>query len=129
MYCTYLLLSVSINVNQTTTTTTKITHCSSLKNTKYNMLHVFVDPGTTSTNQRDRFTVCVKLRITTRVKCFYIHTPKGLLLGTPVQFLIAIIQSSNHMAVASMHLGVWSWSRQWSFLNTKNANFIKLRRF
>jgi len=35
-----------------------------------------------------------------------IYSPKGL-LGTPVQFLInAIILSTNHMAVASMHLGV-----------------------
>jgi len=37
------------------------------------------------------------------------HSPKGL-LRTTVQFLInAIILSTNHMAVASMHLGVWSW--------------------
>jgi len=41
-----------------------------------------------------------------------ISSPKGL-LGIPVQFLIiAIILSTNHMAVASVHLGVWSWSRQ-----------------
>jgi len=41
-----------------------------------------------------------------------LHSPKGL-FGTPVQFLInAIILSTNHMAVASVHLRVWSWSRQ-----------------
>jgi len=33
---------------------------------------------------------------------------KGL-LATPVQFLInTIIYSTNHMAVVSMHLGVWA---------------------
>jgi len=46
-----------------------------------------------------------------------LHSPKGL-LATPVQFLInAIIESTNHMAVASMHLGVWSC--QDNLLNSK----------
>jgi len=49
-----------------------------------------------------------------------IHSPKGL-LGTPV-LMNAIIQSSNHMAVASMHLGVWSWSRLSPELQTESQN-------
>jgi len=56
------------------------------------------------------------------IKFIHIHSPKGL-LGTPVQFLInAIIYSTNHMAVASMHLGVWSWSRQSHELQTERQN-------
>jgi len=51
-----------------------------------------------------------------------IHSPKGL-LGTSVQFLInAIVYSTNYMAVASMHLGVWSWSRQSPELQTECQN-------
>jgi len=50
------------------------------------------------------------------------HSPKRL-LGTPVQFLISsIIYSTNHMAVSSMHLGVWSWSRQSPELQTECQN-------
>jgi len=50
------------------------------------------------------------------------YSPKGL-LGTPVQFLInAIIYSTNHMVVASMHLRVWSWSRQSPELQTGCQN-------
>jgi len=53
----------------------------------------------------------VGARIQFKFRQIFINSPKGL-LGTPVQFLInAIIYSTNHMAVASMHLGVWSWSR------------------
>jgi len=52
-----------------------------------------------------------------------LHSPKGL-VRTPVQFLInAIIQSTNHMAVASMYLGVWSWSRQSPELQTECQNW------
>jgi len=51
-----------------------------------------------------------------------IHSPKGL-LRTPVQFLIkAIIQSTNHMAVDSIYLGPWSWSRQSPELQTECQN-------
>jgi len=51
-----------------------------------------------------------------------IQSSKGL-LGTHVQFLInVIIQSTNHMAVASMHLGEWSWSRQSPELQTECQN-------
>jgi len=52
----------------------------------------------------------------------YTHSPKEL-LGTPVQFLInAVIYLTNHMAVVSMHLEVWSWSRQSPELQTECQN-------
>jgi len=34
----------------------------------------------------------------------------------------SIIELTNHMAVASMHLGVWSWSRQSPELQTECQN-------
>jgi len=55
------------------------------------------------------------------VRKVYPHLIKGL-IRTPVQFLNAIIISTNHMAVASMHLGVWSWSRQSLELQTQCQN-------
>jgi len=51
---------------------------------------------------------------------YFLH---GSLLLYTVQFLInAIIKSTNHMAVASMHLGVWFWSIQSPELQTECQN-------
>jgi len=45
-----------------------------------------------------------------------IHSPKGY------HFSLMQILSTNHLTVASMHLGVWSWLRQSPELQTECQN-------
>jgi len=47
-----------------------------------------------------------------------IHSPKGY------NFSLMQILSTNHLTVASMHLGVWSWLRQSPELQTECQNDI-----